>query len=68
MMIISFDRAKQPHVASIFEESLWGFSDSTPHRNQWQNLEPGSRVLIYGDKGIRTVSYTHLTLPTKRIV
>jgi len=57
MMIFSFDRAKQPHVASIFEESLWGFSDSTPHRNQWRNLELGSRVLIYGDKGIRMAGY-----------
>jgi len=57
ILVFLFDRAKQPHVASLFEEGLWGFSDSTLHRNKWQNLEPGSRVLIYGDKGIRMAGY-----------
>jgi len=57
IMVSSFDRSRQPHVASIFEKGLWGFSDSTIHRNQWKNLETDSRVLIYGDKGIRMAGY-----------
>ena len=57
IMVLSFDTAKQPHVTSIFEEGLWGFSDSTLHRNKWLNLKPGSRVLIYGDNGIRMAGY-----------
>ena len=32
------------------------------------HIKPGEFVFIVGDSGSGTVSYTHLTLPTKRIV
>lgn len=51
--LVSFNKRKNPHISSIFETGLRGFSDTTKHRNSWNHLGKGTRVLIYGDKGIR---------------
>ena len=42
------------------------------NRVLWSGLnlivEPGEFIAVLGPNGVGTVSYTHLTLPTKRIV
>lgn len=49
--VYSFDVEKNPHFESIIKENLWGVP---PHyKGNWEKLEPSSRVLVYGDKGIR---------------
>ena len=53
--LVSFDRNKNPHAVSIFEEGLWGFSKR--YRKRWNLLDEGTRVLIYGDKGIHMACY-----------
>lgn len=58
--VVSFDPRKHPHVASILEDSLWGFSDITRHRNSWGLLDQNTRVLIYGDKAIRMAAYVQM--------
>ena len=53
--LVSFDRNKNPHAVSIFEEGIWGFSKR--YRKRWNLLDEGTRVLVYGDKGIRMACY-----------
>ena len=50
--VVSFNEEKQPHIASIYERGLWGFEEKTINRNRWEQLEKGTRTLIYGDGGI----------------
>ena len=44
------------------------FSAAELDRMQFYSLEPGQNFLALIPRGVRAVSYTHLTLPTKRIV
>lgn len=53
--VVSFDPRKRPHITSILEKALWGFS--IKHRNGWNLLKKGTPVLIYGDKGILMAGY-----------
>ena len=46
------------------DERKTGYYDT--ETGSWEELGGGYRVTVRD--GIRTVSYTHLTLPTKRIV
>jgi len=55
--VISFDSKKQPHIASLYERHLWGFTDTIDHRERWERLEKDARVLVYGDMGIRMACY-----------
>ncbi len=48
--IRSIDEEKNPHVSSVYKEGLWGLSHR--YRKGWEKLELGSRVLLYGSKGI----------------
>ena len=51
--VTSFDQKKQPHIASLYERGLWGFTDTVDHRERWEQLEEGMRILLYGDMGVR---------------
>ena len=54
----------QFHWKPVYDgDSIVGLSDSQNERNI--TLEPGGQIELSGSK---SVSYTHLTLPTKRIV
>lgn len=48
--IRSIDEEKNPHVLSVYKEGLWGLSNK--YRKGWERLEKGSRMLLYGSKGI----------------
>ena len=41
---------------------------TAPNRLSQDVLDATDAVVLVGGKGTRPVSYTHLTLPTKRIV
>jgi hypothetical protein len=51
--VVSFHN--NPHVKTIFEKGLWGFKERA--RKRWNLLEKGTRVLFYGDGGIRLAGY-----------
>ena len=67
--VISFNQKKQPHVASVYERSLWGLTDTVDHRERWEQLEDGARILMYGDMAIRMACYVerreHSTRPVE---
>jgi hypothetical protein len=53
--IVNVASFRNPHVRTIFEKGLWGFKERD--RGRWNLLERGTRVLLYGDKGIRMAGY-----------
>jgi hypothetical protein len=53
--IVNVASFRNPHVRTILEKGLWGFKERD--RGRWNLLERGTRVLLYGDKGIRMAGY-----------
>ena len=53
--VVSFRLEKNPHIKTIFERGLWGFSER--YRKGWSRLERGVKVLLYGDGAIRVAGY-----------
>ena len=60
--------ANLPKGAAVtFEGNEYVMQEDIPakHKFYMQDMQPGDEVIMYG---VLAVSYTHLTLPTKRIV
>jgi hypothetical protein len=53
--IINVASFSPKHAKTIFERGLWGFPERD--REKWSRLERGTRVLFYGDGGIRAAGY-----------
>ena len=53
--IINVASFSSKHTKTIFEKGLWGFPERD--REKWSRLERGTRVLLYGDGGIRAAGY-----------
>ncbi len=62
--VASFRR--NPHLKTLFQRGLWGFSER--YRKRWKLLSKGTRVLFYGDKGIRIAGMVESTVENREPV
>ena len=69
---VSAERTKINYITSMVAEDMIGSRDQTANTNpaskQCSINDYGQTVALDGSACPETVSYTHLTLPTKRIV
>ena len=65
--IINVRSFTHPHLRSIYEEGLWGLPDNKVNQTRWDALQPGSRILLYGEYGGKKGAWVLCRLKDKEL-